>query len=149
MYSETEDAINEISLDRVSQNPALSNPTNWPWPDSLDALIAAPAHHRLLLEDQRMRVIHTRIAAGDIVPLHTHRWGGVAYLESWSHFIRRDERGEILFDSRLAGATPNFPCARWSEPLPPHTVENLGPLEISIVLIELKTSEPRGDSDLK
>jgi len=126
----------------VSQNPDLPNPNNWPWLDSLDALdalVAAPAHHRLLLEDQRMRVIHTRIAAGDIVPLHTHRWGGVAYLESWSHFIRRDERGEILFDSRQARTTPNFPCAQWREPLPPHTVENLGPLEISIVLIELKT----------
>jgi len=138
LFSETEDAINEISQERVSQNPVLSNPNNWPWPDSLDALVAAPAHHRLLLEDQRMRVIHTRIAAGDIVPLHTHRWGGVAYLESFSHFIRRNEHREILFDSRQAGTIPNFPCAQWSEPLPPHTVENLGPLEISIVLIELK-----------
>jgi len=86
-----------------------------------------------------MRVIHTRIAAGDVVPLHTHRWGGVAYLESWSHFIRRDERDEILFDSRQADTPPSFPCAQWSEPLPPHTVENLGPLEIRILLIELKT----------
>ena len=106
-----EDAISEATQDRVSQDPVLPNPKNWPWPDSLDALVAAPAHHRLLLEDQRMRVIHTRIAARDIVPLHTHRWGGVAYLESWSHFIRRDERGEILFNSRQAGTTPNFPCA--------------------------------------
>jgi len=139
LYSETEDAINEISQDRVSQNPDLPNPKSWPWPDSLDALVAAPTHHRLLLEDQRMRVIHTRIAAGDVVPLHTHRWGGVAYLESWSHFIRRDERDEILFDSRQADTPPSFPCAQWSEPLPPHTVENLGPLEIRILLIELKT----------
>ena len=50
-----------------------------------------------------------------------------------------DERGEIFFDSRQADTTPNFPCAQWSGPLPPYTVENLGPLEISIVLIELKT----------
>lgn len=85
-----------------------------------------------------MRVIHTRIAAGDIVPLHTHRWGGVAYLESWSHFIRRNERGEILFDSRHLKDTPKFPCAQWSEQLAPHTVKNLGPLEISILLIEIK-----------
>lgn len=124
----------------MSQNPDLPNLKTWPWPDSLDALVAAPAHHQLLLEDQRMRVIHTRIAAGDVVPLHTHRWGGVAYLESWSHFIRRDESGKILFDSREAGTTPRFPCAQWSEPLPPHTVENLGPMEIRIVLIELKTT---------
>ena len=113
-------------------------PKHWPWPDSLDALAAAPAHHRLLLENDRVRVLQTCIAAGDVVPLHTHRWGGVAYLQSWSHFIRRDERGEILLDSRLAGEPPKTPCAVWFEPLPPHTVENLGPLEISILIIELR-----------
>jgi hypothetical protein len=85
-----------------------------------------------------VRVLRTRIAAGDIVPLHTHRWSGVAYLESWSHFIRRGERGEILFDSRKAGDPPKIPCAQWLPPLPPHTVHNLGPLEISILIVELK-----------
>lgn len=117
----------------VSQNPVLPNPKHLPWPDVLDALAAAPAHHQLLLEDERVRVLHTRIAAGDVVPLHTHRWGGVAYLLSFSHFIRRDESGEILFDSRQAGDPPKVPCAQWMQPLPPHTVENLGPLEISIL----------------
>jgi hypothetical protein len=122
----------------MSDNPDLPNPNPWPWPVSLDALVAAPAHHRLLLEDQRVRVVHTRIAPGDIVPLHTHRWGGVAHLLSWSHFIRRDERGEILFDSRLVGEPPKTPCVQWAQPLPPHTVENVGSSEMNIVMIELK-----------
>jgi hypothetical protein len=124
----------------MSQNPVLPNPKTWPWPDSLDALAAAPAHHQLLLEDDRVRVLHTRVAAGDVVPLHTHRWGGVAYVQSVSHFIRRDERGEILFDSRQTGSAPTTPCAQWMQPLPPHTVENLGPSEINILIIELKDS---------
>jgi hypothetical protein len=122
----------------VSQNPVIPNPKRWPWPDSLDALTAAPAHHQLLLEDEQVRVIRTRIAAGEMVPLHTHRWGGVAYVESYSHFIRRDEKGGVLFDSRQAGAAPKTPCAQWMQPLPPHTVENLGPLEINILMIEIK-----------
>ena len=122
----------------MSQNPVLANPKQWPWPDSLDALVAAPGHHQLLLEDERVRVLHTRIVPGDVVPLHTHRWGGVAYLLSFSHFIRRNETGEILFDSRHAGEAPKVPCAQWVQPLPPHTVENLGPVEISILMIELK-----------
>jgi hypothetical protein len=128
----------KFSQDRVSENSVLPNPKAWPWPDALDALVAAPAFHQLLLEDERVRVLHTRIAAGAVVPLHTHRWGGVAYLQSWSHFIRRGEKGEILFDSREAGDPPKIPCAQHTHPLPPHTVENLGPLEISIVMIELK-----------
>lgn len=123
-------SVSDSAVSKVSES--------WPWPDSLDALVAAPKHHTLLLEDERVRVLQTAIPAGDIVPLHTHRWGGVAYLQSCSHFIRRDEHGNILFDSRETGELPRVPCAQWMPPLPPHTVENLGPREISILIIELK-----------
>jgi hypothetical protein len=117
---------------------ASPNPDPWPWPDWLDALVAAPAHHKLLLEDERMRILHTHIPPRGVVPLHTHRWGGAAYVLSFSHFIRRDETGRISFDSRNAGEPPQTPCAQPTQPLTPHTVENLGPQEISIILIELK-----------
>src|ERR1700723_2214112 len=110
----------------MNRDSAPTAANAWPWPDSLDALVAAPAQHDLLLEDERVRIVHTHIAPGEIVPLHTHRWGGISYLQSFSHFIRRNERGEIKFDSRQAGEPPVTPCARWLQPLPPHTVENLG-----------------------
>lgn len=122
----------------MNEDAARADPRDWPWPDSLDALVAAPNHHQLLLEDRRVRVLHTHIPSGDLVPLHTHRWGGVAYLQSFSHFIRRDETGEVLFDSRQAGDSPKIPCAQWMQPLPPHTVENVGPTEISIIIVEVK-----------
>jgi hypothetical protein len=117
---------------------APKSPDAWSWPDSLDAVVAAPKHHSVLLEDERVRVLRTSIPAGDVVPLHTHRWGGVAYVESWSHFIRRGEQGEVLFDSRQSGEPPHIPCVQRMQPLPPHTVENLGPLGISILIVELK-----------
>ena len=119
-------------------NDALISKVSADWPESMDALVAAPKHHTLLLEDDRVRVLHTKISPGDIVPLHTHRWGGIAYVQSFSHFIRRDENGNLLFDSRMAGEAPAVPGAQWFPPLPPHTVENLGPLEISILIVELK-----------
>jgi hypothetical protein len=111
---------------------------SWPWPDSLDALVAAPNHHTLLLENDRVRVIHTHIPPGDLVPVHTHRWPAVAYVMSSCDFIRRDHENKVLRDSRHAPAPPNFPITQWLEPLPPHTVENIGPSEISILIIELK-----------
>ena len=122
----------------MSEYTVFPNSTEWSWPESLDALAAAPAHHRFLLEDERMRIIHTRIAPGDVVPLHTHCWGGAAYVLNFSHFIRRDETGAILFDSRLVADPPAAPCAQSTQPLPPHTVENVGAGEISIIMIELK-----------
>lgn len=40
------------------------NAAEWPWPDSLDALEAAPAHHALLLENEFARVIHIVLILG-------------------------------------------------------------------------------------
>lgn len=128
----------------MKNSAAQTSPNNWPWPDSLDAVIAAPAHHTILLEDDRVRVLRTRIAAGDVVPLHTHRWGGVAYVESCCHFLRRDENGNVLFDSRQSGDPPAAPCVQRMPPLSPHTVENLGSIEISILIVEIKDSPGLG-----
>jgi len=127
------------------KNPvAETSPKDWPWADSLDAVIAAPAHHTVLLEDRHVRVLRTRIRAGEVVPLHTHRWGGVAYVESCCHFLRKDEHGKTLFDSRQAGDLPSTPCVQRMQPLPPHTVENLGQTEISILIVEIKDSADPG-----
>ena len=109
---------------------------DWPWPDELDALIAAPKHHTLIFENERMRMLDTRIPPGDIVPVHTHRWPAVYYTVQFSHFIRRDGEGNLLFDSRTV--TGEFPPARWYENLPPHSVENIGDVEVHLISVELK-----------
>jgi hypothetical protein len=38
----------------------------WPWPDSLNALVAAPGNHSVLFENERVRVVHTHILPGHI-----------------------------------------------------------------------------------
>ena len=91
-------------------------------------------------------MLRTTIPAGDVVPLHTHRWGGVAYVESCCHFVRKDELGNILLDSRQAGDLPGTPFVQRMLPLPPHTVENLGSTNISILIVEIKDSGVPGIS---
>jgi hypothetical protein len=110
----------------------------WPWPDSLDAVIAAPNHHKLLFENDRVRVLEVRIAPGDIVPVHTHRWPASIYVAKQSDFLRRDRDGNLLFDSRTMGPPPAKPVAQWTPPLPPHSVENIGANEILLISTELK-----------
>jgi hypothetical protein len=109
----------------------------WPWPDALDALRAAPRHHALLFENERVRVLETRIPPGELVPVHTHRWPSVFHIISSSDFIRRDARGEIEIDSRV-GSRGAPPSIVWSEALPPHLLENVGTTEIRVVSVELK-----------
>jgi hypothetical protein len=108
----------------------------WPWPDELDAVIAAPRHHRLVFENELVRVLDTRIPVGDTAPVHTHRWPAVYYTLSFSHFIRRDGEGKVLMDSRLLPAA--LPSAAWLDCLPPHSVENVGDAEIHLISFELK-----------
>lgn len=110
----------------------------WPWPDSLDAVIAAPKHHKLLFENERVRVLEVRIAPGELVPVHTHRWPASMYVARQSDFLRRDAEGNLLFDSRTVGPPPREPVAQWTPPLPPHTVENIGSIEILLISTELK-----------
>ena len=112
--------------------------TGQAWPEQLDALIAAPDHHFLLLENERVRVLETRIAPGDITPVHTHRWSSVYHVLSWSDFIRRDDKGNIMVDSRRVESLANPPRVLWSAPLPPHTLENVGDSEILLISVELK-----------
>jgi hypothetical protein len=112
----------------------------WPWPDSLDALIAAPRHHLLLFENDLVRVLEVRIPPGDLVPVHTHRWPASIYVARQSDFLRRDHHGNLLFDSRSMGPPPSSPAAQWTPPLPPHSVENIGAYEILLISTELKQS---------
>lgn len=39
--------------------------SDWPWGDSLDALVAAPGPHRLVFENAHVRVLDTRMAPGE------------------------------------------------------------------------------------
>jgi hypothetical protein len=122
----------------------------WPWPDSLDAISAAPAFHRLLLEDDQVRVLEVRIKAGQFVPLHTHRWPSLVHVKSASDFLRRDAEGKLIFDSRSAGASQKAPDVVSTPPLPPHSVENVGASEIHILTVELKHAAARreGETDV-
>jgi hypothetical protein len=110
----------------------------WPWSSSLDALVAAPQHHRLMYENERVRVLEVRIPRGQIVPVHTHRWPAVLYLQSWSEHMRRDQAGKLIFDSREVGSARVIPSAVWCPPLPPHSVENIGEAELFVLSVELK-----------
>lgn len=111
--------------------------SNVSWPAELDAVIAAPKHHRLMLENERVRVLETIVPPGAIVPLHTHRWPAVYHILSWSDILRRGPSGEVEVDTR-GRPPPTVPGASWAGPLGPHTLENVGGGIVHVVSVELK-----------
>lgn len=108
------------------------------WDETLDAMSAATDNHTLLLENDQVRVLDTIIKPGATVPLHTHKWPSVMYVMSFSDFIRYDEKGEILLDSRELSSKPQVGEALWSAPLPPHTLTNVGSNDLRVISVELK-----------
>lgn len=109
---------------------------SWPWPESLDAVIAAPLHHTLIFENDRVRVLDTRIPKGDTVPVHTHKWPAVYYTIESGEFIRRDQDGKLIFDTRQMPGPRN--AAGWMEYNLPHSIENVGETDIRLISFEVK-----------
>jgi predicted metal-dependent enzyme (double-stranded beta helix superfamily) len=110
---------------------------DWPWPDSLDAVCAAPGSHRVLLENERVRVLEVTIAAGHKEPWHTHRrWSlmlvdqcaAIRYFRSEHEF---DERQRRLSESGLQRL-------EWLPPEGIHSIENIDVMQYHALRIELK-----------
>ena len=104
----------------------------------LDALSAAPEHHDVLFENDRVRILDAKLAPGQRTPVHTHEWPAALYVLSWSDFLRRDENGNILFDSRDR-PPPSVGSGLWVDPLPPHSAENIGSADLHLIAVEVKS----------
>jgi mannose-6-phosphate isomerase-like protein (cupin superfamily) len=103
----------------------------------LDALRAAADHHELLFENDRVRILDTRVAPGERTAVHAHEWPAALYVLSWSDFVRRDADEKVLVDSRERAATEPG-GGLWIDPLPPHSVENVGNSDLHIIAVEVK-----------
>jgi hypothetical protein len=47
------------------------------WDPALDAVVAAPKHHKVIFENERLRVLEVTLEPNDEEPIHHHRWPSV------------------------------------------------------------------------
>lgn len=125
---------------QTNTSPAGESDKSIEWPDGLDALIASPQHHKLLFENELVRVLDTNIAPGETTNVHTHKYPASLYFLSWSDFIRYDAEGNVLLDSRTMEKTPAIGSALWSNPLPAHALKNIGANNLHVLCVEIKQS---------
>jgi hypothetical protein len=107
------------------------------WPTQLDGVVAAPEHHKVLIENDEVRVVETIVRARDRTPVHTHP-KTVFVVVSEAEFIRRDDSGNVMFDSRAQGNSPGNRQVTWSEGTPPHVIENTDDADLIVIGVELK-----------
>lgn len=111
--------------------------SEWPWTGELDALIAAPDSHRLLFENDRVRVLEVLIEAGAREPEHTHRYPSVMIVDEPAR-IRYYEHGALTFESPAPDTPPQGPKAVWMDAEGPHSVENIDSTRYHALRIELR-----------
>lgn len=120
---------------------ALSYQTGDPadWPPELDAVIAAPMNHKVLLENDHVRVLEVSLGPGEVENLHHHRWPSALYITEAGHFIDRDADGEVIMDTREMDGPLPLPLTMWKDAEAPHSVENLSDTQtIRLIRVELK-----------
>lgn len=103
----------------------------------LDGVIAAPDHHHIVFENDRVRVLETAITPGDTTPVHTHPACMMVIL-SGTHFTRRNASGDIIVDTRAADPPFEMPRVLWSDGTPEHTLQNTGDEDLVLISVELK-----------
>jgi hypothetical protein len=91
------------------------------WPPHLDALAAAPANHRLLFEDEALRVLEVTVAPGERENLHHHRWPSLMVVLARPNYRNFDADGNEIPPS--GGTSTELPRALRLPPQKPHFTE--------------------------
>lgn len=100
------------------------------WPLPLDPMKLDPAHHSVLLENERVRVLRTVLEPHLKGPLHEHPHYVVVYLTDL-HTTMTMADGRSIDNPRRPGDVG------WRDPLK-HVTENIGDREAVEIQIELK-----------
>jgi hypothetical protein len=105
--------------------------------EELDGVVVDPTHHKVLFENDYVRVVETIVPAGDTTPVHTHLAPTLTQVVSFAHFIRRDHDGNVMFDSREKNMPPDIQYL-FAESTPQHTIENTDTQSMHVIGVELK-----------
>ena len=131
-----------VSISASSLAAAATPPdeaaTGCAWPQSIDAVAAAPGNHHVLLENEQVRVLDVVVPPHTKEPVHAHCSPSVLYIIEASSFIDHDASGKVLLDTRELETPLTFPMTMWKDPEAPHSVENLSDKPLHLIRVELK-----------
>jgi hypothetical protein len=116
----------------------------WPWPDSMDALTAAPKFHKSLFENDHIRLLEVTVNPGVEEQVHTHRYPSAVVMDApvpireESNVVEKTTTSLPPRNENIAWLTPQ--CALF-ESTPPHKLKNEGTYPIHFYRIEFKRLE--------
>lgn len=75
--TETKQPTGQVGSTEIDSS---SSNTKWTWPDSLDAVKAAPQNHTVVYEDSTVRVLQVLLGGHKEEPVHTHQWKSIMWI---------------------------------------------------------------------
>jgi len=105
------------------------------WTPENDALTAAPHNHKLLFENDEVRVLEVIVQPGVREPLHAHRYPSVLYYISAAHMLEHSPNIAAVDHPRKEdGGVVFLPVG------PPHQMQNMETTKpLRAIRMELKT----------
>ena len=128
-----------LNFASLKTETAISKPKSpCPWPDTLDAVAAAPKNHKVVLENEHVRVLDVTVLPGERENLHAHCRRSVMYLMYEGIYKDYGPNGELVGEGTQPGSAAELPMTLWLEPQAPHSVENLDSQAVRLIRVELK-----------
>jgi hypothetical protein len=112
----------------------------WHWPDSLEAVHAAPKNHTVLFENDHVRLLEVRIQPGETENLHGHIWPSVFAFDAvqpkgTNHIMDSDTQPH---DREFENSDWYTPQCRTMGPQAPHQVTDLDAFPQHFYRVEFK-----------
>ena len=78
--------------------PASAKASGCLWSAAQDAVQAAPQNHRVILENDKVRVLDVTVPPRTKENIHAHCWPSVLYVTEAGKYVDYDINGKVLFD---------------------------------------------------
>lgn len=115
----------------------IKPPEVWPWEESQEGISIAPEHHRVIFENEHMRVIELWILPGHKEPLHTHKNKSLLIIDSPIDMRYYGEDGQVKFERPCPEENREKTSFLWHEAEGLHGIENIDNRVLHGIRIEL------------
>ena len=121
----------------------------WSLPDELDAVVAAPESHKVLFENDKIRVLEVVIAPGEKELPHSHRWPSVMMVDGAARIRYYNAEGKPVFETPKDRKPTTTVEPEQMGPEGLHAVENIDTVPFHAIRVEFKCPRIAASSMLK
>ena len=134
-------ASGAVAQQATAREPMFCEPASYPY----DAVAAAPYSHRVLFEDEHVRILEINLPALATQPIHIHALPSVIMGETggdaggkFRYTQYRMESGKFVEVSHNDIEPTGGYRAVWAGPEGPHAITNIGQVSVKFTRVEIK-----------